>query len=291
MDKNLTIRILGAGPTFEVTAETDNSSAKGTITLPPELINLANLTHGDATFRSARKESAPAAPPPNVRALGIQLFQLLFAGDIRDLLTQALATAERGVRIRLNITASDEAAALAAMPWEILTPTGVDDAPLAFGRKTVLVRSIDVTDESVPLAFEPPLRILFVVSNPTGSPPLKLTAERDRIVAAFGGEPRGVSFGATVRGTRDAIADALASANPRYHVVHFMGHGDFDPETGRGAVLLEKEDGSPDRVDGQQLRYLLERSRPQLVFLNACKTATTGTSTATGVAHSLSLPS
>ena len=69
MDKNLTIRILGKGPTFEVTAETDNSSATGQLTLPPELLDLANMTRGmGGVSREAERETPVAdAVRPDVR--------------------------------------------------------------------------------------------------------------------------------------------------------------------------------------------------------------------------------
>ena len=275
MDKNLTIRILGRGPTYQVTAETDTSSATGEVELPPEFASVANLAEAMGALRSIVMTSGAPAPHADPRALGVQLFQRLFTGRILELYTQALASADTGVRIRLNITASGDSAALASLPWEILTSSAdASVTPLAFGKRTVLVRAIDVTDETRPKPFEPPLRILFIVANPTGTAPLNLSAERDKIVQAFGGEPRGVSFSTCERPTREGIADALA--RERFHVVHFMGHGDFDPTTGKGALLLEHDDRSPHRVDGDVLRVMLEREGLQLVFLNACKTATTG---------------
>ena len=276
MDKNLTIRILGHGPIYQVTAETDTSSATGQLELPPEFASLAKIATAIGALRAVGGVTPDSDGPRSTpRALGAQLFHRLFTGKVLELFNQALASATVGVRVRLNLTAGDDAAALAALPWEILVPS--DDSgvtPLSFGKRTVLVRAIDVTDETRPRPFEPPLRILFIVSNPTGTAPLNLSAEKEKIVEAFGGEPRGVAFDTCPRATRAAIADALAQK--QYHVVHFMGHGDFDPATGRGALLLENDDRSPHRVDGEVFRVMVEREQLQLVFLNACKTATTG---------------
>jgi hypothetical protein len=60
-----------------------------------------------------------------------------------------------------------------------------------------------------------------------------------------------------------------------------MGHGDFDPATGRGALLLEDRNGGPHLVSGEDLGvYLKDELRTlRLVFLNACKTATSSART------------
>lgn len=280
MDKNLTIRIAGKKPTFQVFAETDDAaSVSGTLTLPDELMDLAGMARGIGAMREVEHETpATEAATPDVRALGVKLFQNLFAGNIRDLLMEMMGSAENGVRIRLNITAEDDAAALAALPWEILTPNRTpSDPPLAFGDRTVLVRTLDVGLPTPPITFQSTLKILLIVSNPTGTAPLDLKKEQGRIEDAFGLVKIGFKIDVLETATEEAIADALANAQPAYHIVHFMGHGDFDPATGRGALLMENADESAHRMEGDQVRNLLSHAKPlpQLVFLNACKTATT----------------
>ncbi len=280
MDKNLTIRIVGKKPTFTVIAETDDAaSVTGTLTLPDELMNLTGLARGIGVMREPEPETpAVSAPKPDVRALGVKLFQNLFSGNIRDLLMELMGGAEKGVRVRLNITADDEAAVLAALPWEILTPNRTpSDPPLAFGDRTVLVRTIDVAKETPPISFQSTLKILLIVSNPTGTAPLNLKKEQGRIEDAFGLVKIGWKIDVLETATEEAIADALANARPGYHIVHFMGHGDFDPDTGRGALLMENADESAHRMEGDQVRKMIANSKPlpQLVFLNACKTAET----------------
>ena len=63
-------------------------------------------------------------------------------------------------------------------------------------------------------------------------------------------------------------------AEREYHVIHYMGHGDFNADAG-GMLLLEREDGSPDRVTGDFFAMSLADQPLRLVFLNACKTGTT----------------
>ena len=53
---------------------------------------------------------------------------------------------------------------VASLPWELMRAR--DQNPLAVSNQTLLVRSPDVVQPTEPQPFEPPLRILLVVSNP-----------------------------------------------------------------------------------------------------------------------------
>jgi hypothetical protein len=276
MDKNLTIRITGNAPSYIVLAETDGSGAEGRLELQTLLTELTGTfpAVGSARALDLAETAMLEVPRADPRILGAKLFRRLFAGSVGELLNQALGSAEHGVRVRLIISTSDnDTARVAGMPWEILT-RDEGQTPLACDKRTVLVRSIDIVDETRPVPFEPPLRLLLIVSNPTGTAPLDLAREKSRIAQVLG-DVRGVEVVTLERATKEAIGDALATKP--FHVVHFMGHGDFDPATGRGAVLLERDDRSMHRVEAEEFRIMLEAYALRLVFLNACKTATTST--------------
>lgn len=61
-------------------------------------------------------------------------------------------------------------------------------------------------------------------------------------------------------------------------MLHFIGHGDFDPERDEGILGLTGEDGRPDWVTADRLTSLLHQARPmpRLVVLNSCSGAVTG---------------
>lgn len=63
-----------------------------------------------------------------------------------------------------------------------------------------------------------------------------------------------------------------------WHVLHFVGHGDFDPGRDEGVLALEREDGRADLVSARRLVDLLRQARPmpRLVVLNSCAGAATG---------------
>ncbi|HYP29032.1 MAG TPA: CHAT domain-containing protein [Blastocatellia bacterium] len=115
-----------------------------------------------------------------------------------------------------------------------------------------------------------PLRILGVFSLPHDATPLNLRQERYRLqemVREFvqtrgqAVELRLLQYGAT----RDLLKDVLQEA-PGWDVLHFSGHGL------EGELVLEKPDGSADRIDAEELAKLLRpaHSRLKLLTLSAC---------------------
>jgi CHAT domain-containing protein len=59
-----------------------------------------------------------------------------------------------------------------------------------------------------------------------------------------------------------------------WHILHFIGHGGFDPETEEGAIALADEVGRKDLLRATSLARLLDDHYPlRLVFLNSCEGA------------------
>jgi hypothetical protein len=74
------------------------------------------------------------------------------------------------------------------------------------------------------------------------------------------------------------LQDELLSGT--WHVVHYIGHGDFDPDRDEGVLtLVREEDGRADVVEASRLVDLLRQARPvpRLVVLNSCSGAAAGT--------------
>jgi formylglycine-generating enzyme required for sulfatase activity len=62
-----------------------------------------------------------------------------------------------------------------------------------------------------------------------------------------------------------------------WHILHFIGHGSFDPLSDEGYIVLETERGEPDRLPATQLARLLADHRSlRLVVLNSCEGAQGG---------------
>ena len=88
------------------------------------------------------------------------------------------------------------------------------------------------------------MRILGVVANPPDTAPLDVAAERARVehavadVVAQGLVTLDWLEPATPRRLREVLRDGS------YHVLHYVGHGDFTPD-GEGVLYLEGADDGP----------------------------------------------
>ena len=167
--------------------------------------------------------------------------------------------------------------ALAGLPWEAM----YDQAAGAYVcRKDQLVRHIPVASVPAPLQVQPPLRILGVVSSPRGLPALDVEKEQDQLARALDQPARQglAKLHWAPTATWADLQDLLLGGE--WHVLHFIGHGDFDPGQDEGVLALTREDGRADLVAAPRLVDLLRQARPmpRLVVLNSCSGAAAGAS-------------
>ena len=269
------------GDAYPVSVASPAGEGRSLLSLPfaPEEVGfiLANLGHavrgsGGTALRDL--EAVLAAPRASAEELGGQLFAALFSGSVRSLFDWSLGRihgTDTGLRIKIHIDATDPSLAqLASLPWEFLYRRETRDW-LNLSRYTPIVRYLDVPRPHTPLALDPPLRILVVLSEPVDCPRLDLPRERALIEGTWA-RLQSVEVEFLAAATAEGLGDRLAE-NP-YHIVHYMGHGDFDERTGRGVLLMEDEAGQASPIDGPTLGILL-RDLPtlRLVVLNACETA------------------
>lgn len=212
--------------------------------------------------------------------IGRKLFGILIVGRVRTLFDQSIGGiqgTDYGLRIKLHIDPENsDIARLASLPWELLYREETRDY-LSLSSKTPLVRYLDVQRPFELLPFKPPLRILVVVANPSGTEPLNLEKERQGIEQSWGNKADvEVDFleTATIHELNRKLVDA------DYHVLHYMGHGGFDPKQGVGVLAMEDENGKMDLLDGRTLGIMLrDETSIRLVFLNACDTGKLGNMT------------
>jgi hypothetical protein len=147
-------------------------------------------------------------------------------------------------------------------------------------RRDQLVRHVPVASVPTPIRIRPPLRILGVVSSPRGLPALDVDKEQDQLARALA-RPAGQGLAAlhwAPSATWADLQDLLLDGE--WHVLHFIGHGDFDPDRDEGVLALTREDGRADLVAAHRLTDLLRQARPmpRLVVLNSCSGAAAGIS-------------
>ena len=130
-----------------------------------------------------------------------------------------------------------------------------------------------------PLDVVAPLRILGLTASPRGLPELDVQREQEHLSAALA---RPVDDGLielhwVQEATWESVHDELL--NGQWHVVHFIGHGDYDVDTDQGRLAFVGPDGRKDMVEADRLAALLGEAEPtpRLAVLNSCSSGEEGT--------------
>jgi ligand-binding sensor domain-containing protein len=255
------------------------------------------------TWRSATDPNAPAS----FEALARPLAVALLPRDMLQRLREAVSRYNYRVRLRLNFAG---APTLAAWPWEVAEPLGLES--LALNPGTAISRWLPAankadpnTDESnpsaqamtvLPLPRNRNLKILLVIASPHMPPAYKdwqlpqldATKEQRRLEEALKNKRAIIrvlaGVGAGGKETEFNMQEALASELVNQDegppdVVHFIGHAGPHPRKPEEIVLyLEDHRGNFYPVGSADLVEMILDSQklvggPKLLVLNACQTA------------------
>ena len=209
-----------------------------------------------------------------LRSVGQQLFDALFTGQVGETY-RASATAAGARGERLQVVLRLDVPELAAIPWESMYDAQNDEY---IGLADPLIRHIPSTDAE-PLEIVPPLKVLVLVASPDGMTALDVEAERKKLSDALA-EPIAdgrIDLKWLMQASWEEVQDEMLSGT--WHVLHFIGHGDYDPRTEQGVIALVGEGGGIHLVEADRLAGLLNEARPapRLVVLNSCQSGRSGT--------------
>ena len=236
----------------------------------------------------ARRVMSTAELP--VREVGQHLFETLFTRSVYGAYRASLGVAQQqGERLRvvLRLTAPE----LAPLPWEAL----FDPERQAYVcRQEPMVRRIPAQfNPRAPLQIAAPLEVLAMVASPRGLASLDVDRERTNLEEAL----RDLTAAGLVRvtwvepATWRSVHRHLLSGH--WHVVHFIGHGDYDDSRDEGVLAFVGNDGRADMVEAGRFADLLSEAdpTPRLVVLNACSSGESGdddmlSATAPALVHS-----
>jgi hypothetical protein len=133
------------------------------------------------------------------------------------------------------------------------------------------VRYVESEGFRKPLRVRPPIRVLVVTAHPAKLEELAIHEEMREVERTLGSlEDAGwVEMEYLHAATRETLLQKLDEKS--FHILHFIGHGAFDPKDRGGALLLERKGGEPDPMPARELGVLLG-SHPdlRLVVLNIC---------------------
>ncbi len=220
---------------------------------------------------AAQQRLGPGTLPSDFLAgFGEQLWNALFAGEIRDIYRECFGRVrrddDRGLRIRLCI----EPPPLSALPWELAYDRN-RDAFLATSSKTPLTRYISLHEPIEELTTRPPVKVLVAIPGGSG---LDVAQERALIEDAL------LELGESVKVTvlegdvsRAAISRALLEG--RHQVLHFIGHGKFQQDDGFLVLNRDEGTGGEDLIPARSFAgFFRDYPSMKLVVLNACQGAT-----------------
>lgn len=238
----------------------DFESAHGVMQLDPDSVEII-----EANKKLVQRQT----DRPFMIHVGTLLHDALFSPESRavDSLFQeysgkSLKPPHDGIRLRLRI----EAPEIAALPWEFLY-SPLRETFFSTWIDNPLVRYLDVRMPVPALETSLPIRILVVIPSSPDLPNLKTAEERGVLLKALEGMEGRVqsTFLEGSRASMDQIEEALDEH--RFHIFHFIGHGDFVGD--QGVLRLGAK-----TVDHETLGQLFQnREDMKLVVLNACKGA------------------
>lgn len=235
-------------------------------------------SRGDARHCTVESLSEdPWGAELSLEELGSRLFKALFRGSVRSCWARSLAEAtqepERGLRLKLQLNLADSSvASLAELPWEYLF-SPEHGGFLGLQRQTPVLRHMRLPLPVGQPHAARPLRVLIVSSQPGSMPHLALAEEAEKIASTLGSLP-GVETLSLKNPTIEILRETLLRQS--FHVLHLMGHGGFDPETGQGVLYFAGNGGAAEAVSGALLApHLSGLPSLRLVFINACETACT----------------
>lgn len=266
------------GKEYLVSATTSGGdSAQGRFVLPLDLEELERLLLLiENTLLRSRHPSRRIRPAEfrRIQQAGRQLYGALFQEEIRTCYNTSFARAqqmERGLRVKLRLDYT-----LTNVPWELMYNPDSRDF-VALSTHTPIVRYLELPQSLKPLKVSLPLRILVVIANAYDQSPLDVAGEKERLLSALD-ELR--EAGAVEieflegPGTFSALQRILRQK--QFHVLHFIGHGEYREEAEEGFLILEDEQGKSWFINGENLGRTLRDHFPlRLVVLNACEGAKT----------------
>jgi hypothetical protein len=255
----------GDGPYTARILYSPGGEAQSTFSLPFDETAL------DALLARLRIPRGDASDVEAGRSFGRDLFDAVFDARMFGCLRASLVEAEaQNTGLRLRLRFDDSAASLGRLPWELLYDAALEHF-VALSTRTPVVRYLELPEAGDPLAVGPPLTVLVVIADPGDLAPLDVEHEWSVITEALrpldeAGRVRVVRLDTA---TLPALQDKLRDVD--VNVLHFIGHGEFDAETG-GALYFEGEGDKSQPVPGKKLGVLLHDHRSlRLAVLNTCE--------------------
>ncbi|NES19853.1 MAG: tetratricopeptide repeat protein [Symploca sp. SIO3E6] len=226
---------------------------------------------------------------------GEELFELVFRRSEKAREFFQAATYDGLNQCQLVIT-SDSPEVL-NLPWELLySPSDRQFLAPSLAGMSRSLSDYPVRAEMGQLPQDK-LNILLVIARPYGKKDIGLRTIARPLLQSLADIRQKVNLKVLRPPSFEQFERELNSNRGFYHIVHFDGHGNFDPDstgfqhtlgvTGQGLLVFEKNDGSPDIVTATKIAQNLADCQVPIFVLNACKSAQEGEENFSSVASRL----
>ena len=205
-----------------------------------------------------------------MKRFGAVLFKAIFPDKINGLFRASLASARSekcGLRVRLTFENND----FSSLPWEYLYDPN-HAYFFCLSSEIIISRYIHAEHPIKSLYTKLPLKILAVISSPSDMPPLDVAKEIGYMRKAFKDIPDLVDISILPTAILSKIRQDIRTNN--YHILHFIGHGIYNPDDKKGSVIFVDETGLSKPIDEEILSsFFIGNQTLRLIVLNACETA------------------
>lgn len=234
------------------------------------------------SFSQPSLTNRPTTPfvtmPLTAQEWGQLLFENVFHSDLLHRWITSLSYVRQnnsGLRILLRLNDVPE---LAIFPWEYLY-SSESGGFLALSDETPIVRYLDLPKGTNTAPTVEHMRMLVVVSQPHDFlAQLDVSQELDDLQYVLEDSRAHVPIELEVLepGTLEGLQQRLQEKP--IHILHFIGHGQYDAGQGKSLLFFETVDRRPAPVTAERLTHVLRNHESlRLIFLNSCEGATGGT--------------
>jgi hypothetical protein len=231
-------------------------------------------SNAEAVIRASKAEpglfDTTSEPQQMAEQLGRRLFDTIFVDEIYGLFHLCWHRArEKHTKLVTKIVIRDDPK-LEALPWEFLFATN-SRLFLATSYHSPIVRYMSLSQPPQPLRTSYPLHVLVVlaVDSESNLPEAQREWYDIKRLLEHLGRMRRFNLQRLNNPTRQEL-DNWLSGNP-CHILHFIGHGEVDSESGKSFLLMRDESRKTDRISGKELGTLLANYQDlRVVMLNTC---------------------
>lgn len=233
-------------------------------------IQVQRSSFGDATELTNKPIYTSKAIEPgtlhNLQQMGQEIGNALFTGRISQRFAERLQIGrEQGSGIRICLHIDDEH--IAQIPWELAK---FNDEYLSLRPRTPLVRYISADDPPQALKVNGALRILGITSDLAELPTLNVTREQRELEQAVQPlvDAKRIELQWLPRADKQLLQEKIRQWQP--HIVHYIGHGNYDEEQREGYLYFSETSDQISQVSASELAIQLRDSNVRFVLLNAC---------------------